>query len=76
MGQRQTARLYQAAKGIWKLTINERKRILLDHLYGVDLDRQAVEVTKLNLLLKAWRGERADPRRPAAALLRAGAPQP
>jgi len=50
-------RLYQAARGLWKLTINERKRILLDHIYGVDLDPQAVEVTKLSLLLKVLEGE-------------------
>ncbi len=43
--------------GDWKLTIAERKRILLDHLHGVDLDGQAVEVTKLNLLLKCLEGE-------------------
>ena len=35
-----------------KLNINERKQILLDHIYGVDIDEQAVEVTKLSLLLK------------------------
>ena len=36
----------------YKLTINERKRILTTHIFGVDLDAQAVEVTKLSLLLK------------------------
>ena len=41
----------------WALTIAERKRILLDHIHGVDLDGQAVEVTKLNLLLKCLEGE-------------------
>lgn len=34
------------------LTTDERSRILLDHIYGVDIDSQAVEVTKLSLLLK------------------------
>ncbi len=43
--------------GGWALTIAERKRILLDHIHGVDLDAQAVEVTKLNLLLKCLEGE-------------------
>jgi predicted type IV restriction endonuclease len=43
--------------GDWKLTTAERKRILLDHLYGVDIDPQAVEVTKLSLLLKVLEGE-------------------
>lgn len=43
--------------GGFSLTIAERKRILLDHIHGVDLDGQAVEVTKLNLLLKCLEGE-------------------
>ncbi len=51
------ARLYQAGDGEWRLTTAERKRILLSHLYGVDIDRQAVEVTKLSLLLKVLEGE-------------------
>jgi type II restriction/modification system DNA methylase subunit YeeA len=36
----------------WQLTTAERKRILTANLYGVDIDTQAVEVTKLSLLLK------------------------
>ncbi len=44
----------------WALTITERKRILLAHLHGVDLDAQAVEVTKLNLLLKCLEGETSE----------------
>ena len=39
------------------LTTAEKKRILLNNIYGVDIDAQAVEVTKLNLLLKALEGE-------------------
>ena len=45
------------AKGETCLTIAERKRILTTHIYGVDIDRQAVETTKLSLLLKALEGE-------------------
>jgi hypothetical protein len=41
----------------WRLTIEEKKRVLTSHLFGVDIDRQAVEVTKLSLLLKALEGE-------------------
>ncbi len=41
----------------WRLTIAERKRILLNNLYGVDIDKQAVEVTKLSLLLKVLEEE-------------------
>lgn len=50
-------RLYQSDRGEWKLTIEERKRILLHNIYGVDIDSQAVEVTKLSLLLKVLEGE-------------------
>ena len=39
------------------LTTAEKKRILLNNIFGVDIDTQAVEVTKLNLLLKALEGE-------------------
>jgi len=42
---------------IWLLTSAERKRILTEHIFGVDIDRQAVEVTKLSLLLKVLEGE-------------------
>jgi hypothetical protein len=48
--------LVQTGNG-WKLTIAERKRILLNNIYGVDIDTQAVEVTKLSLLLKVLEGE-------------------
>jgi len=41
----------------WRLTTAERKRILLNNIYGVDIDRQAVEVTKLSLLLKVLEEE-------------------
>ncbi|MFZ3072484.1 MAG: TaqI-like C-terminal specificity domain-containing protein, partial [Thermodesulfobacteriota bacterium] len=43
--------------GEWRLTTTEKKRILLNNIYGVDIDRQAVEVTKLSLLLKVLEGE-------------------
>ncbi len=41
----------------YRLTITERKRILRNNIYGVDIDPQAVEVTKLSLLLKVVEGE-------------------
>ena len=41
----------------WLLTTIERKRILVANLHGVDIDAQAVEVTKLALLLKVLEGE-------------------
>ncbi len=49
--------VYFAPGGEWKLTTTERKRILLNNVYGVDIDTQAVEVTKLSLLLKVLEGE-------------------
>ena len=50
-------KLYQGKGGVWRLTTNERKRILTNNIYGVDIDSQAVEVTKLSLLLKVLEGE-------------------
>jgi hypothetical protein len=50
-------RIYEDNIGGWKLTTGERKRILLNNIYGVDIDSQAVEVTKLSLLLKVLEGE-------------------
>lgn len=55
--QKNTKAIYQNAKGEIRLSINERKRILTTHIFGVDIDRQAVETTKLSLLLKALEGE-------------------
>ncbi|MDM8558550.1 TaqI-like C-terminal specificity domain-containing protein [Candidatus Parabeggiatoa sp. HSG14] len=52
-------RLYQAIGKTWKLTVEERKRILLNNIYGVDIDFQAVEVTKLSLLLKVLEDEQS-----------------
>ncbi len=40
----------------WELNLEEKKRILLNNIYGVDIDEQAVEVTKLSLLLKLLEG--------------------
>lgn len=39
------------------LTTPEKKKILLNNIYGVDIDGNAVEVTKLSLLLKCMEGE-------------------
>jgi len=52
--------IYQRKDGQWVLTIKEKKRILLNNIYGVDIDSQAVEVTKLSLLLKVLEGESRD----------------
>jgi type I restriction-modification system DNA methylase subunit len=55
-----TKQIYQGAGGQWYLTTQEKKRILLNNIYGVDIDSQAVEITKLNLLLKVLEGENQD----------------
>jgi len=49
-------KIYESAKG-WRLTTAEKKRILTTHIFGVDIDRQAVEVTKLALLLQVLEDE-------------------
>ncbi len=49
--------LFQGRRGKWHLTVTKRKEILLNNIYGVDLDPQAVEVSKLSLLLKVLEGE-------------------
>lgn len=50
-------RIYRGSRGGWRLTTRERKRIVTDHIFGVDIDPQAVEVTKLSLMLKVLEGE-------------------
>lgn len=52
--------IYEVKEDEWHLTIQEKKRILLNNIYGVDIDLQAVEVTKLSLLLKVLEGESKD----------------
>ena len=44
----------------YRLSIVEKQRILLNSIYGVDLDRQAVEVSKLSLLLKLMEDENVE----------------
>ena len=52
--------VYATRAGECRLAITEKKRILTTHIYGVDIDPQAVEVTKLSLLLKVLEGESAE----------------
>ena len=49
--------IYQGPTGGWRFTTAEKKSILINNIYGVDIDRQAVEVTKLSLLLEVLEGE-------------------
>ncbi|HJH25983.1 MAG TPA: hypothetical protein C5S37_04230 [Methanophagales archaeon] len=49
--------VFQVRENEWYLTTAEKKRILLNNIFGVDIDPQAVEVTKLSLLLKVLEHE-------------------
>ncbi|MDP8215177.1 MAG: N-6 DNA methylase [Candidatus Euphemobacter frigidus] len=59
-GKKPEMPIYQGKGGQWYLTTREKKRILLNNIYGVDIDSQAVEVTKLSLLLKVLENENQD----------------
>ncbi|GHV14322.1 hypothetical protein FACS189491_10490 [Spirochaetia bacterium] len=50
-------KIYEATHGAYKLTIAEKQKILQNNIYGVDIDSQAVEVTKLSLYLKLLENE-------------------
>lgn len=55
--QKYKSRYYQGKNNEYFLTIDEKRRILLNNIFGVDIDAQAVEVTKLSLLLKVLEDE-------------------
>lgn len=61
-GRRKTdpVAIYKGPSDDWQLTTAEKERILTNNIYGVDIDPQAVEVTKLALLLKVLEGESDD----------------
>lgn len=44
--------IYEAGGGNWRLTFDEKRRILQSHIRGVDIDANAVEVAQFSLLLK------------------------
>jgi len=50
-------KIVQFGKDSFNLTIAEKQRILTNNIFGVDIDRQAVAVSKLSLLLKLLEGE-------------------
>ncbi len=49
--------LMQSSSGGWRMTTEKKKEILVNNIHGVDIDPQAVEVTKLSLLLKVLEEE-------------------
>jgi hypothetical protein len=44
----------------YRLTIDEKRRILTNNIYGVDIDDQAVEIAKLSLTLRLLEGETSE----------------
>jgi adenine-specific DNA-methyltransferase len=50
-------RIFQISHDSFRLTIAEKQRILQNNIFGVDIDSQAVEVTKLSLYLKLLENE-------------------
>ncbi|MFH0991116.1 MAG: Eco57I restriction-modification methylase domain-containing protein, partial [bacterium] len=51
---------FQTPEGLWHLSTRKKKEILLNNIYGVDIDPQAVEVTQMSLFLKLLEGESAE----------------
>lgn len=51
------AKCTEIEKGIFALSLKQKQQILLDNIYGVDIDRQAVEVAQLSLFLKLLESE-------------------
>jgi len=51
--------IYETTAGQWWLTFEEKRRILLAHIRGVDIDANAVEVARFSLLLKLIENETA-----------------
>ena len=58
--QGNTDKIYQGKDGKWRLSISEKKRILKNSIYGVDIDFLAVEVSKLTLLLQVLEDQNKD----------------
>lgn len=49
--------LRKAENGKFTLTLEAKKKIIVDQIFGVDMDREAVEIAKLSLCLKVLEGE-------------------
>lgn len=59
---------YGDANGNLRLSSRKKRDILLNNIYGVDIDRQAVEVTQMSLYLKVLEGENAETLNPQMML--------
>jgi hypothetical protein len=53
-------RIYEVMAGQWRLTFEEKRRILLANVRGVDIDANAAEVARFSLLLKLIEDETND----------------
>lgn len=49
--------IYDSESGKWVLSIKQKQNILINNIYGVDIDLQATEVTQLSLFLKMLEDE-------------------
>ena len=54
--------------GNLRLSSRKKRDILVNNIYGVDIDRQAVEVTQMSLYLKVLENENADTLNPQMTL--------
>jgi len=50
-------KIYRGEGDYWYLTLNEKKRILLNNIFGVDVDANAAEVAKFSLLVRLLQDE-------------------
>ena len=59
---------YKDVNGNLHLSPRKKRDILVNNIYGVDIDRQAVEVTQMSLYLKVLEGENAETLNPQMTL--------
>jgi type I restriction-modification system DNA methylase subunit len=60
--------VYKDTHGNYHLSPRKKRDILVNNIYGVDIDRQAVEVTQMSLYLKVLEGENAETLNPQMTL--------
>ncbi len=59
---------YKDVNGNLRLSSRKKRDILVNNIYGVDIDRQAVEVTQMSLYLRVLENENADTLNPQMTL--------
>lgn len=50
-------KIFESTGNSWFLGLEEKRKILLNNIFGVDIDENAVEVAKFSLLIKLLEGE-------------------